>query len=392
MSRTSKPYKRYRARGSAPEADEQGLEQLRQLRARQAGADGANGGGGVAAPPRRPADPGIPPRRPGRLEREQRRALQREGRRWYSLRGLSPGGWIARGLLVLFVAFLVWGGLGYLALDGAVDESNGRISAAAYRALDTPPGGLLGTPTNTLILGVDARRGQTRSRADTILIMRTDPDSGRIKYLSIPRDYRVELPNQGVQKINAAFFFGGQAQTIRAVKRLTGLPIHHLMVIRFSGFPKMVDAVGGVTVNNPTALVDCPYEAGRTVSFPAGRIELNGARALEYARARQGDCGGDFGRALRQQAVVAGLKSKVLAPSALIQAPWRGAEVVRNLQTDIGTIDMAKMGWLQARLDQRPGDRILLSGEPQLIDGISFVVQTDPDRNEREIASFIASG
>ncbi len=399
MSRTTKPYKRFRARGAAaaPEGEE-GLAQLRALVAREAGDDaraaggGGNGGGGVGAPPR-PGTPGpAPGRRPGRLEREQRRALQREGRRWYSLRGLGPGGWVARGLLVLLVAFTVWGVLGYLALDSAVDESNGKITASARAALDPLPGGMLGTPTNTLILGVDARRGQTRSRADTILLMRTDPDSGRIKYLSIPRDYRVEIPGQGTQKINAAFFFNGQAGAINAVKRLTGLPVHHLIVIKFNGFPKMVDAVGGVTVNNPTALVDCPYEAGRTVSFPEGRISLDGARALEYARARQGDCGGDFGRALRQQAVVAGLKSKVLAPSGLLLAPWRGADIVRALQTDIGTIDMAKMGWLQARLEQRPGDRILLSGEPQLIDGISFVVQTDPDRNEREIANFIATG
>ena len=59
---------------------------------------------------------------------------------------------------------------------------------------------------------------------------------------------------------------------IRAVKQLTGLPIHHLIVIKFTGFPKMVDALGGVTVTNPTALVNCPYEAGRTVSFAAGQI------------------------------------------------------------------------------------------------------------------------
>jgi hypothetical protein len=49
------------------------------------------------------------------------------------------------------------------------------------------------------------------------------------------------------------------------------------------------------------------------------------------------------------------------------------------------------MGWLQARLDQREGDRILLSGEGQMIDGVSYVVQTDPDRNEREIQAFISS-
>lgn len=390
MSRSTKPYKRFRARGSSAPPDGDGLDELRALVAREAGDPQARGRGGVAAPPRRPAGPPPSPRRPPRPDREQRRALARQGRAWYSLRGLGPGGWIARGALVLFVGLLIWGGLGYWTLDRAVSEANGKIAAGTPAALDDPAGGMLGTPTNTLILGVDARRGQTRSRADTILVMRTDPDAGRIRYLSIPRDYRVELPGQGTQKINAAFYFGGQPMMIRAVKRLTGLPIHHLIVVRFNGFPRMVDAVGGITVTNPEALIDCPYEAGRTVSFPAGRIELDGARALEYARARQGACGGDFGRALRQQAVVAGLKDKVLAPTALLQAPWRGADIVRALQTDIGTIDMAKMGWLQARLDHRPEDRIILSGEPQLIDGISFVVQTDPDRNEQEIARFVA--
>ena len=389
MSPTTKPYRRFRARGGES-TGEDGLAALRELTAREAGAD---------APPAPPSDGGrgradepIPSRRPGTLEREQRRALAREGRSRWSLRGLGPGGWIARVAVLLIAGFVVWAFFGYLAIDGAVDEANGKITKSAHAALDEPPGGMLGTPTNTLILGVDSRKGATRSkRADTVLIMRTDPDSGRIKYLSIPRDWRVELPNFGTQKINAAFTFGGQAGMIRAVKQVTGLPIHHLMVIKFSGFPKMVDAVGGITVNNPTALVDCPYEAGRTVSFPAGRIEMDGARALEYSRARQGDCGGDFGRALRQQAVVAGLKSEVVATSELWRAPWRGAGVVRALQTDIGTMDMVKMGWLQARLEQRTEDRILLSGEPQLIGDVSFVVQTDPDLNEREIAKFMGS-
>jgi LCP family protein required for cell wall assembly len=386
MSRTTKPYRRYRARGR-DDAVGGGLDELRELTAREAG-----GGGAPPGSPGRNGAPQAPqPRRPDRLERRRRRELARQGRRWYSLRGLGPGGWAARIAVLLFLAVVAWAGFGWLALDGAVDEANGKITESARAALDPPAGGMLGNPVNTLILGVDKRKGQTRSRADTILIMRTDPDSGRIKYLSIPRDYRVELPGQGTQKINAAFFYYGQAGMIRAVKRLTGLPIHHLIVIKFNGFPKMVDALGGVTVNNPTALEDCPYEAGRTVSFPAGRLDLDGQRALEYARARQGACGGDFGRALRQQAVVAGMKSKVLSPAGLWRAPWRGADVVRALQTDIGTMDMVKMGWLQARLDQREGDRILLSGEGQMIDGVSYVVQTDPDRNEREIQAFISS-
>ena len=387
MPRTTKPYRRYRARGGDGD-DRDGLDELRAMTARASG---------VASPPGAPPGPGRerppatppPPPRPGRLERAQRRALKREGRRWYSFRGLGPGGWIARVAIVLLLGVVVWGAFGYMALNSAVGEANDKITTSAKASLDTPSGGMLGTPQNTLILGVDARKGKTRSRADTILIMRTDPDSGRIKYLSIPRDWRVDLPGQGTQKINAAFFFYGQAGMIKAVKRLTGLPIHHIMVIKFNGFPKMVDALGGVTVTNPSALVDCPYEAGRRVSFPAGRISLDGDQALVFSRVRK--CDGDLNRALRQQAVVAGMKSKVLSFSNLWRAPWRGAGVVRNIGTDIGTMDMIKMGWLQARLDQRQGDRILLTGTPEYIDGIAYVVQSDPDLNEREISRFVAT-
>lgn len=385
MSRTTKPYRRYRTRGREDEVGG-GLDELRELTARQ---------GGDGAPPHAPGRNGAPPapgpRRPTRTERRRRRALKRQGRRWYSLRGLGPGGWIGRIAIVLLLAVLAWAGFGYRAIDDAVGQANSKISKSARAALDKPSGGMLGTAENTLILGVDARPHEKHSRADTILIMRTDPGSGHIKYLSIPRDFRVELPRYGTQKINAAFYFFGQAGMIRAVKRLTGVPVNHLIIVHFNGFSKIVDALGGVTVHNPTALMNCPYTGGITVSFPAGQLDMNGARALQYARARKGACGGDLGRAMRQQALVAAMKNEVLSPTNIWRAPWAGASVVRALQTDIGTMDMIKMGWLQARLDQPKSDRILLTGEPQMIGNISYVVPTDPDRNEREIAAFMSS-
>lgn len=379
MARSDKGYRRFRSRGAGPD-EAGGLDALRELTAKEAGQPGSGGG------PRRGGQRPIAPPPP---DRSRQRELARRNRRWYSVRDIGPAGWIGRAAVLLLVLVAAWAGLGFMALRGAVSEANAGVPPAAMRALDPAPGGMLGTPTNTLVLGVDTRRGQTRSRADTILIMRTDPDAGRLRYLSIPRDFRVELPNHGTQKINAAFYFGGQAEAIRAVKRLTGLPIHHVIVIKFQGLADMVDALGGVSVNNPTAISDCYYEAGRTVSFPRGRVDLDGDDALVFARVRR--CDDDLRRAVRQQAVVAALKNKVLAPSSLWKAPWQGADVVRSLQTDIGTIDMIKMGWLQARLTQTEADRIILSGEPLTIDGISYIVGTDPDRNEREIAAFIGS-
>jgi anionic cell wall polymer biosynthesis LytR-Cps2A-Psr (LCP) family protein len=142
-----------------------------------------------------------------------------------------------------------------------------------------------------------------------------------------------------------------------------------------------------VTVNNPTELSNCPYPGGRTVSFPKGPVELDGDRALEFARVRK--CDSDFARALRQQALIASMKDQVLSLPSLPLAPWRGAAVTRAIATDMGAFDLVKFGWLQARLDQGPDDRVLLSGTPQLFDGQSFVVP-DPDANEREVAQFIS--
>lgn len=288
---------------------------------------------------------------------------------------------------MLVAGFTFWLAFGYLALRGAVNDSNSRVTASARAALAPQDGGFLTSPTNTLLIGSDARPGKG-GRADTILIMRTDPDSGRIKYLSIPRDFRVEIPGYGQEKINSAFSIAGQRGIIRAVTRLTGLPIHHIMVINFRGFPRLVNELGGVDVVNPTRLVDCYYENGRSVSFPRGHQRLNGANALAFARVRK--CDSDFQRAARQQALVAGIKAEILSFGHLWKAPWQGAALVRTLNTDIGTLDMAKLGWLQGRLEQDPADRIVLAGSTSTIGGQSFVVG-DPGQNEPQIARFTGS-
>jgi LCP family protein required for cell wall assembly len=370
MSRTRKPYRRYKARGGDGAG---GLDELRGLTAAARAS--------APAPPK-PAKIGPTP-----AERIARREAKRRARRWWSPRGKGPKGWILRGIAALVIIFVLWLAAGTLTLYFAVQDANGRVTRGALASLDSAGGGMLGTAQNTLIIGADARPGKTRSRADTIVVMRTDPDAGRIRYLSIPRDFRVDLPRIGAAKINAAFALYGQQGIIRAVKRLTGLPINHLIVLKFNGFERIVKALGGVTVNNPTALTNCAYPGGRTVSFPKGELRLNSEDALVYSRVRS--CDSDFQRALRQQALLSAMKAEIFSASNLWRAPWRGATMVRAMNTDIGTFEMVKFGWLQAKLTQDPADRILLSGEPLTIDGQSFVVATDPDANEQEIARFM---
>lgn len=393
MTQSPKPYRRFRARGSA---DAGGIEELRRLTEAERGASSADAPrNGTHRPPVGPTPRGASaapaPTPPPVLDpdevRRRRRALERAGRPWWSFRGLGPAGIVRRGAVVLLVACAVWAVAGYLALRGAVGDSNDRVQRDVPSLLARSDG-MLSSPTDILVVGSDARPGETRSRADTIMVMRLDPDAGRIKYLSIPRDFRVYLgPRLGHEKINASFQYGGQSGIVKAVRRLTGLPIHHIMVVNFRGFPRLVDELGGVTVYNPTALTRCPYPGGRFVSFPKGRISLDGDEALVFARVRK--CDTDFQRAARQQALVGALQKKVLSVGSLWKAPWNGAAVVRAITTDMGVDELAKLGWLQARLDQRPDDRIVLSGESQTIGGISYVVG-DPTEDLDQIRRFVS--
>ena len=358
MSEDKMPYRRFRSRGRKVDP-ETGLAELERLNA------------SAEAPPeaaaaRWPEEPAWSEPAP-----EEHRAAPHKRRLW-RLRGVGPLGLVWRATVLFSTAFVVWAVLGFVALWRAAGDSNGGITPAARAALADPGGGLLSTIENTLIIGSDARPGETRARADTIMIMRTDPDSGRIKYLSIPRDWRVSLPRYGHEKINAAFQLLGQRGIMRAVTRQTGIPIHHLIVVRFGGLPKVVDAVGGVDVTNATAL-NCGYSGGRKVHFDRGRVHLDGQRALEFSRVRY-NCGDDFSRMARQQALIAAIRGKLLSPMSLPMAPWRGAATIRAITTDLGAIDLAKLGWLQASMKNDPADRLRLIGSSETIGRQSYVI------------------
>ena len=117
---------------------------------------------------------------------------------------------------------------------------------------------------------------------------------------------------------------------IHAVKRLTGLPINHMMVIKFDGLPEDGGRSGGRDRDQPDRDRQLPLRGGADRELPGGPDPADGPQALVFSRVRK--CDTDFNRALRQQAVVAGMKSKVLSFSNLWRAPWRGAQVVRTLR------------------------------------------------------------
>src|ERR1700690_4210760 len=83
------------------------------------------------------------------------------------------------------------------------------------------------------------------SRSDTMMLIRTG--GGHSARLSIPRDTLVDIPGHGYAKINAAYYYGGAALAIRTVESFLGVKVNHVVLINFTNFPQLVNAMGGVT-------------------------------------------------------------------------------------------------------------------------------------------------
>ncbi|MED3915641.1 LytR family transcriptional regulator [Priestia megaterium] len=153
-------------------------------------------------------------------------------------------------------------------------------------------------PISILLLGVD-QRGADRGRSDSLMLLTVNPDKQAVKMLSIPRDTRTEIIGKGKEdKINHAYAFGGVDMSIKTVENFLNIPIDYYIQVNMESFKDIVDAVGGVTVNNT---LDFTYEGHH---FKKGKLELNGEKALSYSRMRYDDPRGDFGRQSRQQQII----------------------------------------------------------------------------------------
>jgi polyisoprenyl-teichoic acid--peptidoglycan teichoic acid transferase len=159
-------------------------------------------------------------------------------------------------------------------------------------------------PISIMLLGVDERKGD-RGRSDTIIIVALDPKEDKMLMFSIPRDTRTEIIGKGFDdKINHAYAFGGTQMAMDTVENFLDTSIDYYVKVNMESFRDIVNAVGGVEVNNPRAF---DYEG---YSFPAGKQELDGKAALAYSRMRYEDPKGDLGRNDRQRQVITSIIDK----------------------------------------------------------------------------------
>ena len=323
---------------------------------------------GSAQPPGAPAGPSTPGRR-----------------RW--------GRWVVVGLLVLLVLLVAWSVTSYLAVSSGVSEANDRVPAGVRRQLAKKDGLLVSTPTTILVLGTDGGTQKGRAganRSDSIMLIRTDPGKKRLAFLSIPRDLQVEIPEVGVDKINAANQIGGPALALRTVKELTGLDVNHVVFVDFDRFRELVDAVGGIDVVVPRKIqsdrFDCPYKTAKRCSewpgwrFAKGKQYMDGRRALVYSRIRHNQldpADNDFTRSRRQQDVVEATLDKVTSFGTSLKLPFVGDQLAAPLATDLGAWQLMQLGWVYFRADKGKALHCRLGGDPATVGGESVILGSE---------------
>jgi LCP family protein required for cell wall assembly len=321
-------------------------------------------------------------KRPGKDERPAGDRFSPK-RRWTGKRvakwvGLAALGWI----VLSFLAFAV-----------SAQLQAFKLSGDASAALHGNPF-LLPSAQTILVIGTDARPPDTKEhfesgaapsqecfeqqahgdaphgkcsvgefRADTLMLIRAG--GGSFRKLSIPRDAYAEIPGQSPQKINAAYAYGGAGLQIRTVEQFLGIKIDHVAIVDFTGFEKLIDAVGGVEVNVPHKLcTDIAGGAGGgqggfSLRLGKGENTLDGQQALVYSRTREAsECPGkgrsaytlgydDYNRAMAQQEVINGIKDRLTDPLRIpynfIKGPIIGWDAPKAFVSDMGFLTMPQL-------------------------------------------------
>ncbi len=307
------------------------------------------------------------------------------------------------GILVLIIGMATWGVKNRSTV--ILDPSGGM-----HMPTVTP------TPTvqtifTTALLGGGGAGHEGGELSDTILIARADTIKKELTLINIPRDLWVPITlkttgKQENKKVNFAYWAGGPDELKRIVQMITGFEVNSYVWVDFSGFVSLIDNLGGVDVEVPSDFVDNLYPiagnenetCGKTdeevkaivatmsgllvdqqfpcryekVEFKKGPMHMDGATALKFVRSRHAAFGGgDFARAQRQQAMIVGIRKKVLSVGGITRLPGLVNMAKQYVKTDMQLEQMVTLAIKLPDIADYKIRRILLSTDTIFSEGQS---------------------
>ena len=200
-------------------------------------------------------------------------------------------------------------------------------------------------PMTILLMGVDTGKGDSRKEqwegnSDTMLLLTVNPKTKETTMMSLERDILTKIGEDGETveaKLNAAYANGGPKLAITTIQDLMNIHVDRYIMVNMEGLVQLVDAVGGIEVNNefdfPISIEENEPDFKATV--PPGKHTINGEQALVYARMRYQDPDGDYGRQKRQREVIQKVVKKVLSMNSVSSYQQILDAVSSNMQTNI---------------------------------------------------------
>ncbi len=294
----------------------------------------------------------------------------------------------ARVVLAVVAVLLVGGGTAFGYYQANFADPLGKITG--QQAAQIGIGGQ-GAATNAignkrvniLLLGSDTDGKNAAPLAQTDIVITIDPQTNYVGMLSIPRDMRVVIPDEGTGKMDAAFSFGWQGNfggatplsnaaglSIATVEKNFGIHIDYYAWVGLAGFVKVINTAGGVAIDatHPIADNSYPNDVNSTNPFAYQRLyivpgpqHMDGVQALEYVRSRHADLVGDFGRSARQQQVLSQLKTKLDTPSIITKLPELANDLGDTVKTDMSLQSIINFMGFARNIDTTKIDRLILS-------------------------------
>lgn len=303
----------------------------------------------------------------------------------------SPRHWpqyLGAFLVVIVLAGVATASAALLQLEEVADTLSTYatpLDAPAKGALDDVPAG---KPQTLLLIGSDKRSKKavdgyrTGALSDTLMLVRLDPEQGATAVMSIPRDTQAQIPTKGggfrTAKINEAFSDGGPNYSIRAVRDLLDVPIHHVVIINFGAFQRAVNRLGCLYQDIDHTYFNDNSSGGdnyATIDVKSGYQLLCGSDSLDWVRYRHLDS--DFVRGARQQEFLRSAKSQIAASQIVDDRKTLIRIFATYSQTDI-TSSTAILSLLKLALNsaEQPVRNIKFRGDTSLDPSNTFVTIT----------------
>lgn len=247
-------------------------------------------------------------------------------------------------------------------------------------------------PLTVLLMGVDMDQGSRggsweEGRSDSMILVTVNPRTQKTTMVSLTRDIMVEIANADgtssgtIEKLNHSYSYGQAPMTVATVEKMLDIHINRYVEINMDGLVELVDAVGGITVNNtlgfPISISE--HEPAYTAVVEPGEQLINGAQALVYARMRYDDPDGDVGRQKRQREVIQAIVQKLLQLDGMTQYKQILDAVSNNMRTNVAITLETLPGLLGYKDSLNTIETYQLNGEGQMIDGLSYQIPTSEE-------------